>query len=649
MDILRNLFFDQIIAALIFALTVVFALTWATFGKHRKKQVVTTLRILFVGTFFAAIAHYTPILYSMLQSQVNPTPWGDAIINAIQYTLKMFMLSADVTFVMSEEAMRTFSSPAVAQFAITLASIFYIVAPLFTFGFILSLFKNLTSRIKYRLCFFAHTHVFPEINEESVALAKDIKKNSRKLLFAIPRDIVVFGDASQSGSLVSNEVVCEAYDVADLVMQWDINSLKLKFGFSKRKVSIYLISGDENKKATLAKDIVREYDIDNVFLYLISGSLYSELLMGALHSMGESGKKRRITIMRNDPARSFVYNNLQKHGELLFERARDIDGEKVISAVLVGLGSYGTTMLKTLAWFCQVEGYTLKINAFDLDKDVENRLKAQCPELLSEKYNGVKTFGEPYYEINIHGGYDARGKKFIDKIKQIDDATYFLVCLGNDEANLEAAVNIRRATEGVAYPGGTKPDIETIIYNHETQKMIGIDWADNSTKDSPVGATNHRSQPYNVITSADVEEIYSVSCLINAEAVNNAFERHCEYALSSASGKTKEQVLAEAHNSFWGYEYNMRSSLAKALHVELLKKLGLYSPLSRDEVKRITNKQEAVALANQEHIRWSAYLRSEGFSWSGSYEPSSRNDLAKLHHNLVPTDKLDLDTLKKDL
>ena len=36
-----------------------------------------------------------------------------------------------------------------------------------------------------------------------------------------------------------------------------------------------------------------------------------------------------------------------------------------------------------------------------------------------------------------------------------------------------------------------------------------------------------------------------------------------------------------------------------------------------------------------EHKRWNAHMRSEGYVFSGSEDASSRNDLAKMHHNLV--------------
>ena len=45
--------------------------------------------------------------------------------------------------------------------------------------------------------------------------------------------------------------------------------------------------------------------------------------------------------------------------------------------------------------------------------------------------------------------------------------------------------------------------------------------------------------------------------------------------------------------------------------------------------------EERINIEKLEHRRWNAYLRSEGYVFGGSTDKSSRNDLAKMHHNLV--------------
>ena len=45
--------------------------------------------------------------------------------------------------------------------------------------------------------------------------------------------------------------------------------------------------------------------------------------------------------------------------------------------------------------------------------------------------------------------------------------------------------------------------------------------------------------------------------------------------------------------------------------------------------------EENARLAQIEHCRWNAYMRSEGYIYSGSHDKDSRNNLGKMHHDLV--------------
>ena len=50
-----------------------------------------------------------------------------------------------------------------------------------------------------------------------------------------------------------------------------------------------------------------------------------------------------------------------------------------------------------------------------------------------------------------------------------------------------------------------------------------------------------------------------------------------------------------------------------------------------------------------EHKRWNAYMRSEGFVYSGSTDKKTRNDLGKMHNDLVPSSNLSEKEKIKDL
>ena len=197
-----------------------------------------------------------------------------------------------------------------------------------------------------------------------------------------------------------------------------------------RRVSFYLISDDEEEKIRHAESIMRDYDVSKrIELRLFSDDIRSELFLATKNT-------ERMKVIRVNDIQSLVYHNLDTHGIRLFKNARGCDGsDKTISAVIVGLGKYGLEMMKALTWFCQMPGYKIKINAFDIDDGAESNFKCMCPELMSRGDDS----GESEYDIKIHSGVGTDTPEFYEKLSQIRDATYIFVCLGNDELNLEAA------------------------------------------------------------------------------------------------------------------------------------------------------------------------------------------------------------------
>ena len=79
--------------------------------------------------------------------------------------------------------------------------------------------------------------------------------------------------------------------------------------------------------------------------------------------------------------------------------------------------------------------------------------------------------------------------------------------------------------------------------------------------------------------------------MINSDLVAEALKRHLNW------GNEEE---------FWRYEYNFRSSIASAIHKRA--RMGCSAvDLS------VTDK-----IIDLEHCRWNAYMRSIGYSYSGS-------------------------------
>ena len=630
----------------LFIVTIVFAIIWGIVIciHHKRDRKITIIRILFVGTFVSALFYFLPIMQEILGAQGGREFWLDSILTSAQFAFRLFILDGEILWIFDEE-LSILSDPAVKDFYTLFGSFLYVIAPILTFGFVLTFFNNLFSRLAYFFGFLCPTHVFSELNEKSVALASDLRKNN---IF----NVIVFTDISEKVLEEKMELVEDARMLGAILFSKDFDSIKYRGKVSLRKINFYLISDDEEKKLRHAEVVVKNFDYKNVELRIFSSNIRSELLIASFDT-------KKMRAIRVDDIQTLVYHNLYTNGKMLFEKAREIPGEKdkVISAVIVGLGQYGKEMLKALTWFCQLDGYKLKITAFDSDEHAEEKFKFKCPELMAPNYNGnYENNGEPRYEIKIHGGIDASTPEFKKHLEEIKDATYIFVCLGDDETNLKTAVDVRTICESIQYLGDAKhkPNIETVIYDSRLASSIRTSW-DAIAANEKKGVLNHKKSAYNILVTGDLDSFYSVSTLVDSKLIEAGYKIHHGYTLKYAKDdfelakKEKNPIKAtkellkrlekSSRRSFWKYEYNHNSSIARAIHRQLRIDMGQYPDINNwDELDH----DEKVVIANPEHIRWSAYMRSKG------YCKGERNDLGKTHNNLVPTDQLNDDDLEKD-
>lgn len=388
----------------------------------------------------------------------------------------------------------------------------------------------------------------------------------------------------------------------------DVLSVKFTFHSKKKDIWFFAMAEDESKNVNQALRLVDMYGKrENTHLYVFATSTESEVLLA-------SSQNLNMKVRRVDHIQSLVNRTLYDKGSRLFRDAvTQENGEKVISAVVVGLGKFGTAMTKSLSWYCQMDGYRVRITAFDQDKLALERFSALCPELMSPEYNGVYVDGEAQYCIDIRSDISVDTKRFADQIMALRDTSYVLVALGSDEMNIRTAVNLRMLFERC----GIKPVIETLVYDTDKRKALN-------------GLRNFKKQPYDIEFIGDIESFYTEEVIIDSELEEEALRRHKEWG-------------SEAE--FWGYEYNYRSSIALAIHARAKREQGIAGAVKPENA---LTKQEREALEKLEHRRWNAYMRSEGYICSGSLDPKSRNDLGKMHHDLVNYAALPDEEKRKD-
>ncbi len=583
-------FFCTVAVALgAFALTV-----FSRFGKNRGKKAAKGIQIWFGACFLMVILLMAPA-YSV-------TYGGQALA-----MLKVLAFSVRI-------AVRAFGGEALADVVLKqldaapegirgiyafCALTVQLVAPLLSFGLVLSFFRNVSAYVRYVLAFFRETYIFSEPNERSVTLARDILQHH-------PAAQIVFTDVRDKAGEPSAKWVESIRQLRAICFRKDLNSVNFRLHHPGNSLYFFVMGKDELQNMDKALRLVESYNMrDKTHLYIFSSGVEGELLL--------AGKEKgKMKVRRVNEIKSLVYRILYEEGEKIFRAATPISGsdQKQISAVIVGLGSRGTEMLKALTWYCQMDGYRLQIHAFDRDPLARERLEAQCPELMSREYNGVCAPGQAEYTITVHDGCDVDTSGFAALASAVRSASYVFVSLGSEEANIATAVNLRMLYERV----GAKPLIHTVIAGSKAKKALSA-------------AKNYAGQPYAIDFVGDIAAFYSEDVILESEVEADAFARHCAYCNGDA----------DREEDFWRYEYCYRSSMATAIHAVARICCGI--PGAEKPEDTLTP-EERKALENLEHRRWNAYMRSEGYIYSGSPDRSSRNDLAKMHHNLVAYERL---------
>ncbi len=596
------------VATIALAVSVLLALLRAV-TRYKRGRILDPVKILFAGVVIASVALFIPIY--MVTFKDSGCGALETFFISVHNMIRLFVVDGDYTFVterlvgLSEEMYSIYSG---------LFSVLFVVAPFLTFGFVLSFFKNISAYGIYFLNFNSNVYVFSELSEKSLALANDIAK--RRLSWF---KLFVFTDVFNTEEERNYELIEQAKELGAICFKKDISSINFKFHNPLASIRFFVIGADEDENINQALKLAKRYRYsNNCDLYVFSTRVEADLLLAKSYTeekrnfIGFFTYQPKIRIRRINEVQSLIYRLLYDDGEKIFDEALpdEESGLKKISAAIIGMGQHGTEMCKALAWFCQMTGYRVEIDCFDIDSDTESKFRSLCPELMDERYNRFDTpEGEAEYKINIHSGIDVATTTFDEKITSLGGLTYVFVSLGTDEQNISTAIKLRTLFER----GGMKPRINSIVYNSDKSAAMN-------------GITNYRGQRYDIDFVGDLKTSYSAKVVLDSDVEEAALLRHLKWS--------------DDEKPFWQYSYNYRSSVASAIHRKM--KIHCRIPgIKLDPKDRKESDRRLIRVL--EHCRWNAYMRAEGYCFG-----EERNDLAKQHPNLVEFDKLPLEVQEFD-
>lgn len=569
--------------------------------KSKRIKLLNTSKILTAGVALSSLILFIPVYMNSFEGASGGII--EAFLLSVYSMIKMFLADGDYSFVASNLG----NAPIWVETGYSLMfSVMYLLAPIMTFGFVLSFFKNISAYKQYISRFTSDVYVFSELNKKSLTLAYSLIEKCN--------GVCVFTDVYDSDEEEMSELIEKAEDISAICFKKDITTVNFSVHSKKSKIAFFAFSDDYNDNTVHAIHLVNKYKYrNNTDLYLLSSKEEAELLL--LKSITEESTdpkdEVKIKIRRINDVRSLIARTLYEDGyDMIFKSAReDENGLKNIHALVIGMGQYGTEMTKALSWFCQMDGYRAEIDAFDINEKADTIFSSICPELMDSEHNGVfDKIGEAQYRISIHSGVDIDTKEFDDIVSSLDGISYVFISLGCDQKNISAAIKLR----SLAARLGFYPTIQAVVF-------------DSDKKEALQDIVNYRHQKYDIDFVGDIRECYSEKVILGSDLEKEALKRHMKWGRES---------------QFWKFDYNYKSSVASAIHRKM-KVLCNIPGVEKEADKR--SDDELLILRRLEHRRWNAYMRSEGYVFG-----PERNDLAKMHNCLIPYEDLPLNEQIKD-
>ena len=647
-----------------------------------KDDLLTPVQLLTIGCFASIFLLFLPIYFhSYFEGESITFVRGiKTLFLAAHNTLRVFILDGDFDIIRdAAEALEGFLPVVYTVYS----AVIYVVAPILTAGFVLSFFRGLNALLKYHTSHGADLFFISELTPDSYYLAKnimeggplaeDIIEELEAKEKGIPLDpkkkkrrkrLVVFFDVYEQNEEGNTELISRVKDIGAIYFRRDITELP-PHAPRGTKLKYYFIGQNEDENLQQCLEVMDalkadpRFDSNSTQLYVFSSTVESELL---LNNAGAGKMKvRRINENRNLIIDTLLNDPIFAHAIPTGNILPDGTPEKLLSILIVGLGRYGTELLKALTWSGQMLGYQLKIHVVDKDPACEKRFRMLCPEIMTLS-DRIKELGHPIpgeseYEIHFHTGVDIDTIDFYDVLDEIGPVTSAYCTLGQDEINIETAVYLRTyyGRRNQADPASHIPAINAVVYSTEKNEALCSASEEVDGERCPA-LRDIKGNDYGIRFIGNRRLRYTMRIIEQPALERQALKCHLLWGDTPA-----------ARASFNRFEYNRRSSIANAVHEEMRRALGLTLISEEGLTGEALEQAHAhnLALDILEHRRWNAFVRCEGYvapapARDAEGQPmtvtlsdgrvipvlTAKDDMIKVHRDLVPFD--DLPQVEKD-
>lgn len=704
-------------------LTVIAAVVWTVWIAPGKKNLLLSLSVLTqftIGVFLAAVLLFIPVYYHWDAWQDDYAFLRPLLLAAVG-AMRTFILDAD--FEIIEKTVPAAPEMLRVLFCLYAACIFFL-APVLTFTNVLSMFRNFTGEIRLRMSSRKPIYIMSELNLQSVTMAEQVANMNRA---SGTKALIVFAGVSQQWEEADYELIRRAGTLNAICLKK--NAALIHFSSKGKPVEIFLLGKNETENTSQAITLTEKYRncSRKVSVYVYSTQAYTDNILDALdkgeHLLHEEILRRirenpgqflfedgwtneslpvsgRFCLRRVDLVDTLVMEVLTRDNykdyKAIFDAAAQ---DRTVSITVLGMGRYGAHFLKTAIWFYQRCGYRVECNVIELGKengDPEKRFGQECPELL--KYENAEADGEAKYSVRFFNNIDCLGSDFDALVLEQEPDRFVktklvFVALGDDDRNIQAAMNIRSLFDKLWIRREKMPDRLPYIYAvvYDDQKVSNLD------ANQFQQLKNHRGEDFFIHFVSTLATQYSYDVIDRYRyQERDAFKYHLDWtrketqlrtcyedavmektgrkdyaacrkfreeldreqqerglgAVSWGDGKFFTKVLEDGTKvldydgpvnitelektagEYVRYSYCRKSSIAKARHKEAI---GTLSG-SRQKHADICSCEDCTRARITEHMRWNAYMRSLGYRYSPY--GGKNHYRAKLHADLLPWKQL---------
>lgn len=460
-------------------------------------------------------------------------------------------------------------------------------------GAILKIVDVFFPMARYMLCSRKHLYIFSSLTERGILLAQDIYKNNKKSTF-----VFLNNENDANTELLSKQ----AHEIPAYVFAYDTKELWKPFRVKEENIEYFMLKENHDSNVNEAIELAEKYKDKKVRIHILSDSCETIGLLDIISTQSE------CVLRLINEAKLTVYNILDKKPLFLAP-------EKQSDILVIGAGKNGQAAIKASSW-C---GYTLnrKPHIYVIDKEIAPKLKLEkdAPEMMHA--------GNIHYEM-----IDVETPEFLAFLREHlvsnnSNIGYVFCTLGDDHLNLRTAMEVRNISyerEPFNLNEGKLPYINVLLENSFLAKTA-------SELSFKVGAQVGGRRSFELNPYGGLKEFYT-------------WENICASKLEGAGLAVDFHYNAEVNRDVYYGEnykksnYNRDSSMACGLHAKykmysLLQESGRLDYLPsvdwemgieatvlqtiEEFLKDENNKDVIEELSKVEHLRWNAYMRSEGW------------------------------------